>query len=126
MNPYDAARNLSRALRESAELTAYREAQVALKNDPSARSMLIDFRGQQLNLQRQQLAGLEIAPDQEDKLEKLYQVITMNLAVKRFFEAEYRLGVIMGDIHKIIAEATAELIDPELLGLSGDDAAGEE
>lgn len=121
VNPYDAAHHLAKALRESAEFTAYREAQAALKNDSSARSMLIDFRNQQLSLQKQQLSGLEISPEQKKKLERLYQVITMNLTVKRFLEAEYRLGVLMGDIHKVIAEASADLVDPALLGLSGDD-----
>lgn len=126
MNPYDAVHLLAKALRESAEFTGYREAQAALKSDPSARSMLIDFRNQQLSLQKQQLSGLELSPEQEKKLEKLYQVITMNLTVKHFLEAEYRLGVLMGDIHKAIAEASADLIDPELLGLFGDNDDDEE
>jgi cell fate (sporulation/competence/biofilm development) regulator YlbF (YheA/YmcA/DUF963 family) len=119
VNPYDAAHRLARALQESTEFTGYREAQAALKSDPGAREMLMDFRAQQLNLQRQKLSGLELAPEQEEKLEKLYHVITMNLTIKHFLEAEYRLGVLMGDIHKVIGEASAELIDPALLGLFG-------
>jgi len=117
MNAYDAAHALARALRESAELKNFQEAQALLKNDPSAREMLMDFRKQQLNLQRQKLAGLEIAPEQEDKLEKLSQIIHMNLTIKRFLEAEYRVGVLLQDIQRIIAEATGSLFDPELLGL---------
>lgn len=121
MNPYDAAHMLAKALRASAELKTFKEAQEALKSDQSAREMLRDFRGQQFNLQRQRLSGLEVAPEQEEKLEKLYQVIGMNLTIRRFLEAEQRLGVLLGDIQKIIAEATGELIDPELLGLTAED-----
>jgi cell fate (sporulation/competence/biofilm development) regulator YlbF (YheA/YmcA/DUF963 family) len=119
MNAYDAAHALARALKEAPELEAFQEAQAQLKNDPSAREMLIDFRTQQLNLQRQQFSGLEIAPEQEEKLEKLYQVISMNLSIKRFMEAEYRAGVLLQDIQKIIAEATGSLLDAELLGMPG-------
>ena len=119
MNVYDAAHALAKALKESAELVSFQEAQSQVKNDPSAKDMLVDFRAQQLALQRQQFSGLEIAPEQEEKLEKLYQVISMNLAIKRFMEAEYRAGVLLQDIQKIIAESTGALLDPELLGMPG-------
>lgn len=115
MNPYDAAHMLAKALRESSEYKNFREAQEALKSEASAREMLLDFRKQQLELQRQRLAGLEVAPEQEEKLEKLYQIISMNITVKRFMEAEYRFGLLMQDIQKIIAGATADLFDPDLL-----------
>ena len=121
MNPYDAAHMLAKALRESSEYRNFRDAQEALKSEASAKEMLLDFRKQQLELQRQKLAGLELAPEQEEKLEKLYQIISMNLTVKRFMEAEYRFGVLMQDIQKIIAELTADLFDPDLLpDLEGD------
>ena len=118
MNSYDAARLLAKALRESSEVKAYREAGEALKNDESARGMLRDLRVEQFKLQKQKLSGLEIAPEQEEKLEKLSQIVGMNLTAKRLMEAEYRLGVMMADIQKIIAEATGDLFDADLLGLS--------
>ncbi len=126
INPYDAANNLAKALGQSTEYKDFQEVQAALKNDPSAREMLIDFRTEQLNLQRQQLSGVEVAPEQEEKLEKLFQVISMNLTLKRFLEAEYRLGVLLQDIQKIIAEATGDLFDPELFGVPDDDLTSED
>lgn len=127
MNPYDAVHSLAKALQDSPEYQSFQEAQALLKTDASAREMLIDFRTMQLNLQRQQLTGLEVAPEQEEKLEKLYQVIGMNLTVKRFLETEYRLGVILQDVQKIISEAIGDLFDPDLFGLSdeADDEAGD-
>ena len=117
MNPYDAGHSLAKALQESSEYKNFREAQDALKGDESARNMLIDFRKQQLELQKQKVSGLEVSEEQEDKLEKLYQVISINLTVKRFMEAEYRLGVLLQDVQKIIAGATADLFDPDLFAL---------
>ena len=115
MNPYDAAHRLTKALRESAELKEYSEAQKVMVNDSAAREMLIDFRKEQFRLQRQKLSGLEIAPEQNEKLERLYEVLNLNLTVKRFLDAEFRFSRLIGDIQNIIGEATAELIDPELL-----------
>lgn len=115
MNPYDAGHNLARSIRQSPEYIAFKEAKEQLKSEPSAREMLLDFRQQQFKLQKQLLAGLEIAPEQQEKIEKLYQVISLNLFVKHYIDAEHRLSILMRDVHKIIAEAVELLYDPELL-----------
>ena len=117
MNPHDAAHNLAKALRESADFKELKDVQAALKADQSARSMLLDFRTEQLEMQKQQIAGVAVSPEQEEKLEKLFEVINMNLTIKRFLQAEYRVAVLLQDVHKIIGDATSEIIDTELMAL---------
>lgn len=126
MNPYDAAHALAKALRESKDLNDLKEAQSALKADQSAQEMLIDFRTEQLNLQKQKLSGLEVSPEQEEKLERLFEVINMNKIIKEFLQAEYRTALLMQDIYKIIGEATGEMIDEDLMGLPKDNNDNEE
>ena len=126
MNPYDLAHQLSKALQSSPQFVNFKQAQDKIKNDPSAREMLEDFRRQQLQLQKQIMAGLEIAPEQEEKLEKLHSIINMNTHIKEFMEAEYRLAVLMRDIEKIIADSLAGLVDPELFSASLEDLMEEE
>lgn len=120
MNPYDAAHLLTKALRESPEFIEYGEAQKLMANDSAAREMLIDFRKEQFRLQKQKLSGLEVAPEQIEKLEKLFEVLNLNLTVKRFLDAEFRFSRLIGDVQKIIGEATADLMDPELLQQFGE------
>lgn len=120
MNPYDAARRLTRALQESTEFKEYSEAQKILTGDSVAREMIVDFRKEQLRLQKQEFSGLEVAPEQAEKLEKLFEVINLNLTVKRFLDAEFRFSRLIGDIQKIIGEATANLVDPTLLEQLGE------
>lgn len=115
MNPYDAARYLTKAVRESHEYASLKKAQEELKDEPSAREMLLDFRRQQLQLQRQVMAGLEVAEGQTDKQERLYQIISMNNLIRSYLEAEYRMSVLMQDVQKAVAEAFDLLFDPELL-----------
>ncbi len=119
MNPHDAAHALAKALRESPDFKELKEAQETLKADSSAKEMLLDFRREQFEVQKQQLSGIEVAEEQKSKLEKLYEVISMNMLVKRFLQAEYRVAVILQDVHKIIGEATSEIIDPELIDIPG-------
>ena len=121
MNPYNAAHALAKALKESDEFKELKNVQSSLKADESAQKMLTDFRHEQYELQKQQLSGLEIAPEQEEKLEKLFEVINMNTLIKNFLQAEYRVAVLLRDIHKIIGEATHEIFDPELMTVSDED-----
>ncbi len=122
MNPYDAAHALAKALRESTEFKELKEAQTNLKADSAALNMLIDFRKEQFELQKQQLSGIEVAPEQKEKLEKLFEVISMNTLIKNFMQLEYRVAVLLQDVQKTIGEATDEIFDPELLALPKEEA----
>ncbi len=124
MNPYDLAHQLSKTLQNSSQFVSFKQAQDKIKSDPSALEMLVDFKRQQLQLQRQMMAGLEIAPEQEEKLERLHSILNMNLHIKEFMEAEYRLAVLMRDIEKIIADSLTGLVDPELFSTSLQDLMG--
>lgn len=126
MNPHDAAHSLAKTLRESTDFKELKEAKSALKADQSARNMLIDFRTEQLKLQQQQITGVEVSPEQEKKLENLFEVINMNALIKRFLQAEYRVAILLRDIHKIIGDATDEIIDPDLMAFPGEEAGDEE
>ncbi len=121
MNAHDAAHKLAKVLRESPEFKELKEIQSGLKADESARKMLMDFRNEQYELQKQQMSGIEISPEQEEKLEKLFEVINMNTLIKNFLQAEYRVAVLLRDIHKIIGEATNEIFDTELMAQPVDD-----
>jgi cell fate (sporulation/competence/biofilm development) regulator YlbF (YheA/YmcA/DUF963 family) len=115
VNPYDAAHMLAKALRESPEFKGYKDAQELLAKDNTAREMLVDFRREQLRLQKQKLAGLEVAPEQQERLNKLFEVLNLNLTVKRYLDAEFRFSRLLADVQKIISDAAGEFINPELM-----------
>lgn len=125
MNPYDAAHILAKALRECPEFKGYGEAQELLAKDSAAREMLVDFRKEQFRLQKQKLSGLEVAPEQHEKLDNLFEVLNLNLTVKRFLDAEFRFSRLLGDVQNIINEAAGEILDPNLLQQFGEALDGE-
>ncbi len=126
MNPYDAAHNLAKALRESSEFKEMKEAQAALKTDDSAKKMLLDFRSEQLKMHKQQLAGIEISPGYKEKLEKLFEVVNMNVLIKRLLDAEYKVAILLQDIQKIINEANNEIYDKELIQVPEEESGNKE
>jgi cell fate (sporulation/competence/biofilm development) regulator YlbF (YheA/YmcA/DUF963 family) len=120
VNPYDAAHILAKTLRESQEFKEYGDAQELLAKDGPAREMLLDFRKEQFSLQKQQLAGLEVAPEQLDKLDRLFEVLNMNLTLKRYLDAEFRFSRLMGDVQKIVNEAAGGVLDTGLMQQLGE------
>ncbi len=126
MNPYDAAHKLAGALRESEEFKELKKAQQELKADQTAKKMILDLRGKQMELQRQKLSGIEVSKEQEEKLEKLLEVVNMNMVAKRFLQAEYKAIVLLQDVQKIIGDATNEIYDEELMNFPESESQGEQ
>jgi len=125
MNPYDAAHKLAKALKESEEFKELIKAQKEIKADETAKQMLLDLRSKQMELQRQKLSGIEVSKEQEEKLQKLLEVVNMNMVAKRYIEAEYKIVVLLQDIQKIIGEAADKVYDEELMDILEDKDTGE-
>ncbi len=126
MNPYDAAHKLAGALRESEEFKEFKKAQQELKDDQTAKKMILDLRGKQMELQRQKLSGIEVSKEQEERLEKLLEVVNMNMVAKRFLQAEYKAIVLLQDVQNIIGDATNEIYDEELMNFPESENRGEQ
>ncbi|TDG00668.1 YlbF family regulator [Paenibacillus piri] len=110
MNIYDKAYDLARALRESSELKEVKAINDQIKAEPQSKRMLDDFRQRQMELQQKMMSGDMPSKDDMDKMEKLYEVINLNPALHRLFEAERRLGVVMEDVQRIISEPLQDVM----------------
>lgn len=126
MNPYDAAHHLVKALRESNEIKEFKKARDDLKADESAKKMFTDLRNKQIELQKQSFSGIEVSQEQKDRVNKLLEVVSMNLVVKRFLEAEYKMARLLQDVQNIIGEATEEMHDEDLFNNSEEQPKSEE
>lgn len=105
VNPYDIAHNLARVLKESQENQAFQAAKAKIKERPSAEKMIADFHKRQMELQAQVLQGQKLTPEQEQGIQKLYEVLSQDPDVREYLVAEQRLGRLLSDIYKIIGEA---------------------
>jgi cell fate (sporulation/competence/biofilm development) regulator YlbF (YheA/YmcA/DUF963 family) len=110
MNIYDKAYDLARALRESNELKEMKQLNEQIEGDPDGKRMLDDFRQRQIELQQKMLSGEMPSQEEMEKMEKLYEVISLNPSLRRLFEAERRMGVIMEDVQRIISEPLQEVM----------------
>ncbi|MCG7405842.1 YlbF family regulator [Paenibacillus sp. ACRRX] len=108
-NVYDRAHELARALQDSAEAKAVEQAMKVIETDPESKRMLDDFRQRQSELQQMMMTGA--MPDQAEmeKLEQIYQVISMNTSIAQLFEAERLLAQVIQDVNKIVTDSLSHL-----------------
>jgi len=125
MNPYDAAHHLVKAIKESPELKEFKKAREDLKADESAKKMFIDLRNKQIELQKQSMSGIEVSQEQKEKVNKLVEVVSMNMVAKRYMEAEYKMARLLQDVQNIIGEAAEEMHDEDLITNSEDQPSGD-
>lgn len=105
VNPYDAAHNLARSLRDSEEYRRFAELRSQLDGEPNARQMVEDFHRRQLELQTAQMLGREPDASLMEQAGRLAETLNQHPRIAAYFQAELRLAQLLGDIQKIIAEA---------------------
>ncbi len=105
VNPYDAAHNLARALKDSQEFQRFHQLRGSVEKDPKVKDMLDDFRRRQFELQAAQVMGKEPDPTTMEAAERLGEILSQHPGVGDYFQAELRLAQLLADIQKIIAEA---------------------
>ncbi|GIO40122.1 UPF0342 protein [Paenibacillus antibioticophila] len=114
MNIYDKANELAKALRESKEVEDVESAMKLVEADPESKKMLDDFRNRQNELQQMMMAGNMPSQEEMETMEKRFEVLSMNLGIRRLFEAERRLSVAIQDINKIITDSLQHLYGTQM------------
>ncbi|WP_339290067.1 YlbF family regulator [Paenibacillus sp. FSL E2-0201] len=109
MSIHDKAHELAKAIKESTEVADITNAMKLVETDPEAKAMLDNFRNGQMELQQRMMSG-DMPPQEEmEKMEKLFEVLNLNLGIRRLFDAERRLSVVIEDVNKIITESLSQL-----------------
>ncbi|WP_322903409.1 YlbF family regulator [Paenibacillus campi] len=108
-NIYDKANELSSAIRNSKEVADITAAMQLIEADPESKRMLDDFRARQIEVQQRMMSGDMPNPEEMEQMEKLFEVLNLNLNIRRLFDAEQRLSTIIEDINKIITDSLSHL-----------------
>lgn len=109
MNIYDKAHDLAKALKESQEVSDIQTAMKLVNEDPESKKMLEDFRSQQNDMQQRMMNGDMPSQEEMEKMEKQFEVLSLNLNIRRLFDAERRLSVIIQDVNQIITDSLQHL-----------------
>lgn len=109
MNIYDKANDLAKAMKESQEVQEITSAMKLIEADPESKQMLDNFRERQMEVQQRIMTGDMPSQEEMEKMEKLFEVLSLNLNIRRLFDAERRLSIIIEDVNKIISDSLQHL-----------------
>lgn len=109
MNIYDKAHELAAALKDSQEVAEITAAMKLVEADPESKRMLDDFRIRQNEVQQRMMTGEMPTQEEMEQMEKQFEGLSLNLNIRRLFDAERRLSVIIQDVNKIITDSLAHL-----------------
>ncbi|RUT29520.1 YlbF family regulator [Paenibacillus zeisoli] len=114
MNIYDKAHELAQALKDSQEVQEITAAVKLIDADSDSKRMLDEFRNRQNELQQRMMSGDMPSPEEMENMEKQFEVLSLNLNIRRLFDAERRLSVIIQDVNKIIADSLQHLYGAQM------------
>ncbi|MEG0798205.1 MAG: YlbF family regulator [Acidaminococcaceae bacterium] len=110
MNVYDVANDLAKAMRESQEFKRMAEVKTTLAADKSAEELVKDFNAQRRELEMAQLTGQEPDKTKIEKVQKLYEVLSLNKTAVEYIQAEMRFQMLLNDISKTIGDVVKEAV----------------
>lgn len=113
MNIYDKAHELAAALKDSREVTEITAAMKLVDADPESKQMLDNFRTRQTEVQQRMMSGDMPSQEEMEQMEKLFEVLSLNLNIRRLFDAEQKLSVIIQDVNQIITDSLQHLYGGE-------------
>lgn len=104
MAVYDLAHKLAEQLQKADEYQEYKKLRQEVLNDENTHKMLLEYQDLSLKVNSAKAMGQETNKEDEQRLEKLQELIGMNNTARRYLEAESRIGIMLQDIQKIMVQ----------------------
>ena len=111
MNTYDAAYDLSRAIKESDEMKRLSAAADKIRNDPEAKKMVKDYIMAQMQADYARLAGQKEDEKTYQHLQELAVLVSNNSDAQEYLQAFIRWNQVAADLQKIVSDAMAQGMD---------------
>ncbi|MBE3576443.1 MAG: YlbF family regulator [Limnochordales bacterium] len=99
------AERLGRALAESEEAQALKEARKQLEEHAAAKIMWDDLVRRERELQRRLAAGEAVSEEEKQQVAELFRLASYNPYIQRLLEAEYRFTQLMLEVQQVMGKA---------------------
>lgn len=98
------AEELAAAITGSSEYQRMISAREKVSEHSAAKIMLRDFQNLQTELHKQQMEGNPVTSEQEEQLQNLFGVISVNPYIRELFEAEFAFSGLMLKVNDVLAQ----------------------
>ena len=110
MQVYDTANRLASEIKQSEEYINYKMAKQAINLNVELKKKLDEFEKARYD---EQIEMMQTGKQDEEKMKKvqeLYVELMEQEEAKKYFDAELKFNVLIGDVNRIIAESVKDLI----------------
>ena len=104
MNVYDSARELVLAIKDTDEYKSYMEAKEKVSVNSELVEAINDYQEKQFDLQKQQLAGVELTPELLAGITASSEILMKDPLAAEYLQAQMRYMVMIGDLYKTLGE----------------------
>lgn len=111
MNFYDKIHEMVRCFKETNEFKDYLVIKQKIKADPEIYQKLKTFKDEQEKNQMNYINTHQVDNQKQAEIQNMYIDLVKNPDVKKFFDCEIKLDVMLGDMQKIIGDGIKELIE---------------
>jgi len=103
-NPYDKARELTIAIKESQEYKDYVAAKERASVNQDLVAALNDYQEKQFDLQKKVMLGEEIEQDVMQRMQDLYQILASDPAAAAYLQAQMRFTMMVNDVYQVLGD----------------------
>ncbi len=110
MQVYDTANRLASEIKNSEEYMNYKMAKQAINLNQDLKNKIDEFEKARYE---EQITMMQTGKQDEEKMKKvqeLYLELMEQEEAKKYFDAELKFNILIGDVNKIIAESVKDLI----------------
>ena len=107
---YDTANRLASEIKQSEEYVNYKMAKQAINLNQDVKKKIDEFEKARYE---EQIEMMQTGKQDEEKMKRvqeLYVELMEQEEAKRYFDAELKFNILIGDVNKIIAESVKDLI----------------
>ena len=103
-NPYDKARELMLAIKESQEYQTYMAAKDSVSQNQDLVAALNDYQEKQFDIQRSTMTGEEVGPEAMQQMQSLFEVLSRDPAAAAYLQAQIRYTMMVNSVFQQLGE----------------------
>ena len=110
MNIYDTINQLSKEIKETEEYINFKEAKQVINLEPEFKIKISEFEKARYEEQLNTMQTGKADSEKMAKIQGLYSELIQIPEIKKYFDAELKFNVLLGDINKTISEAVKDVM----------------
>lgn len=110
MNIYNTINQLSKEIKETEEYINFKEAKQAINLEPEFKIKISEFEKARYEEQLNTMQTGKTDSEKMAKIQGLYSELIQIPEIKKYFDAELKFNVLLGDINKTISEAVKDVM----------------